>query len=383
MKDFQVVSSLVQLKALVAGLYGRIDALAPVPAPTVDFAVDMFDREDQDTLGGYWSSPDWAIRDGRAVRGGDIGPTTMIAADGLRVLGGSSVTRQANVVGGGVLSLRACVYAADITNPDFTAEIVFYASNSVYDGAGTINPNPSGPYIFLDGIDYYFGSTSAPRTVANGAGVAVANSNNTAEGIAISTWRAPGVIVHSGRAQAVLDSVPAAVLRRGTSIAVNTISPVGEETRQAEATDPGLATHRATHPSASYSVPIVLGGNNVARVVCAGDTAQFSVNGMVVFTGILTTVSRKSRTRAALIDFAGSILAAVVANPWGEFGGINSFKVWRNDTPEPPNETGHGTYTNGRWQYTDKYHTPVTDATGTVIRNEDGTVASYVYDPEA
>lgn len=367
MKDFQVVSSLVQLKALVAGLYGRIDA--PVPTPTVDFAVDMFDREDQDTLGPYWSNTGYSIRSGLVISSAGFTP-------GLGYTGylSDDVTRYRFLtynIGTPVVA-SAVVYAADMSSPDFTCVV-----RSVVPGYANQAPP------LYDGPVYYshYAETAADRVastqVAAGAGVCVANSQNSVYGVATQSALAPAQTMSDAQAVTKTASTPETMV---STITRGSTAPV-----VAIAVDPqinsGSGGTQATVVSASHNVMHV--GTNIITARCAGDTVSMSANGVSLFFGVPATVSRKSRSRAGIMTGPFNSAAAYAAAPNAALGGISSFKVWRNDIPEPPNETGHGTYTKGRWQYTDKYHTPVTDKNGTVIRNEDGTVASYTYNPEA
>lgn len=372
MKDFQVVSSLVQLKALVAGLYGRIDALAPVPAPTVDFAVDMFDREDQDTLGPYWSNTEYALRSGMAVRSAGSTPLLTILINNSSI--GSGQVPIYNAGQSSETSAAAVVYVADLSSQDFS--VVVSASVPDY---GPGDPK-SGTFSAAAGsISHY---RPAAR-VATGAGVCIANSLNAVHGLGASIANIPAMY-----SEGTTDLFPGSVSSVSTpDVARATITTGSTGPTSTVGVEPEISviqtgpTMSITIPSGSFSAASV--GSNVMRAECSNDNVTLSVNGVTFFSGTPATVSRKSRVRAGIMTSPHSTTLALAATTDTRVGGVTSFKAWRNDIPEPPNETGHGTYTNGRWQYTDKYHTPVTDATGTVIRNEDGTVASYVYDPEA
>lgn len=383
MKDFQVVSSLVQLKALVAGLYGRIDALSEPSPPAVDFAVDMFDREDQDTLGPYWSNTEYALRSGMVVR--SAGVTPLLGTTGYLQVNSTQLqfpTYNIELPIGATSAYAlagAVVYAADLNSPEFTCVVT--AAVPRYDN----QPPPKSPASSSSA--YYSHYITAATTefiapvaqVAAGAGVCVANSQNAVFGVATQSALCPAQQMSQASTGASA-STPETMLSIITRGSTQPVVPIAVDPAIVD-TSPINSSYVAAILSGSHDVMQV--GTNTIAAGCSGDTVTISANGVGLFSGTPATVSRKSRSRAGIMTGPFNAVAAYAAAPNAAVGGVSSFKVWRNDIPEPPNETGHGTYTNGRWQYTDKYHTPVTDASGTVIRNEDGTVAGYTYDPEA
>ena len=415
MKDFQVVSSLTQLKALVAGLYGRIDALVGAAAPTVDFAVDMFDREDQDTLGDYWSNTDYVIRGGKMIRSTG---TRKLLADAVKATSSAFSRSQTGqyvnpsismslTVDGVSSAIGEVIYKADLTSPDFTCETVTFSpaqppmSPSL--GPQTVQyiepyPTPSDNYV-LTGTAF-LSDASDTRIAANG-GVCIANSSNAAEGFSASIYEIPTLTANSSAIKdevyiwnnisdtsstsATLPGVSAVRTRYGNSATTRTDPPVSQPvvTESNVDSDNYDCSSSNTIIRAACADGVASLGNNTSRAVALGETVTMTLNGAIVFQGIPSKVSRKSRSRAGITTPDASITEAALFDLAKPFGGVTSFKVWRNDIPEPPNESGHGTYVNGRWQYADKYHTPNTDAEGSIIRNEDGTVASYTYDPEA
>lgn len=375
MKDFQVVSALTQLKALVAGLYGRIDSLTPAAAPAVDFAVDMFDRQDQDSLGPYWSNTNYAVRGNTALL--SVG-TTPILATICSLLPGNP-----QVVAAYSMSYAAtpatAVYLADITSSDFSCTVL--ASVPGYDNVAPSGEDAGRAYSHYvavgdDPANYY--------QVGAGAGVCIANTQNVTFGAALQTAQAPAQSVSDdgGSCGVATASTPMTMVSRIT-IGSNTKVNLAPQDADISNTDviTGCAEATATVSAGKFNIMNI--GLNTITQHCSADNVMISVNSTPVFSGTPASVARKSRARAGIMTGPESATSALDAAPLAAVGGITSFKVWRNDIPEPPNESGHGTYVNGRWQYTDKYHTPVTDEDGNVIRNEDGTVASYIYDPEA
>lgn len=365
MKDLQVVSSLVQLKALVAGLYGRIDSLAAAAAPAVDFAVDMFDRQDQDTLGPYWSNTEYAIRGGLVIRSAGLTP----------VIGYSGYLNTINVVYEylvynivGRTTAGAVVYAADLSSTDFVCKIT-----AVVPEYTNVPASLTDAGLYLSHYAPTLQERTASTQVATGAGVCVANSQNAVFGVATDTASCPAQTMTDGGNTAATPDTMVSTTTLGSTAPVSTIE------------DPLIyvASGSSVASVAAGKHNIMQVGINTLMAYCVGDTVSLSVNGNTLYSATPTTVSRKSRSRGGIMTGPFNAAAAFVVAPNAAVGGTAGFKIWRNDIPEPPNESGHGTYVSGRWQYTDKYHTPVTDSEGNVIRNEDGTVAGYTYDPEA
>ena len=394
MKDFQVVSALTQLKALVAGLYGRIDALAVAAAPTVDFAVDMFDRQDQDTLGPYWSNTNYAIRSNAALLAvGDVPVSTI-----LGFLNGEPTTPTSTFNNYSLRAFAAAiaqtvtpasvVYQVDISSPDF--DCVVRANVPTYSNAPpSLLVTGGGGSSVLYSHYVANGTVDANhypyQQVGVGAGVCIANTQNGAFGVATMTAQMPDQTeteVGAFGCGSLTASTPHTVMSRvliGSDKLASAV-PVDPAINDAAAITSCVDVVAQVN-SAKFNIASI--GANSLTATCRGDNVSISMNGNMIFNGVPPSVSRKSRARAGIMTGPESITSALAVATSSASGGVTSFKVWRNDIPEPPNESGHGAYTNGRWQYTDKYHTPVTDEDGNVIRNEDGTVANYVYDPEA
>ena len=405
MKDFQVVSSLTQLKALVAGLYGRIDALATAPTPTVDFAVDMFDRQDQGTLGDYWEPNGFGILNGRAVlvEGSTALNTilTAIASTNIFFVFGPSQPTQTLT---GIIRMHnfgwdtiiSSVYAGNITSPDYTCEIIASVppktigeqlpdqTTSVSYSTGAGGSGYSTRSVIIDG--------GVADSLATNFGVCIADARNNSTGVCVSAGELPGASAAASSTTqesinppvtySAASNTPGGVIcdvRYGNANASKQL--LQQEIVSAAQSTSTLVSTSITVVPATYGVASL--GYNSVRVRNDGLITTFTVNGIVVSSGVSKTVARKDRTRAGIASSQRNAAAVADLYPALSVGGITSFKVWRNDIPEPPSETGHGTLVNGRWQYTDKYHTPVVDEDGNIVRNEDGTVASYVYDPEA
>ena len=366
MKDFQVVSALTQLKALVAGLYGRIDSLAVAAAPTVDFAVDMFDRQNQDTLGPYWSGANHVIRANRAIT--SVGATTAATVAYVSTTFGSAYC--AVNVYGSASTLVESVYQANLSSSDFTCQAPFFSPSTEWEiAAATLDPDN---FVTVDGVV----TSGAATGLASGGGVCIANSSNAVEGFGVVSYRAPALLASRYGVLCSLPAISAAKVLHGSSVLA---AVVLSEASKIAASPPSSS---CAQYSAAFDI-INVGASNNVSVVCNDNLVTMMLGRNVIFSGAPAAVSRKSRVRAGLTTPNANVAAAKVLFPAADAGGITRFKVWRNDIPEPPDESGHGTLVNGRWQYTDKYHTPVVDEDGNIVRNEDGTVASYVYDPEA
>jgi hypothetical protein len=404
MRDLNVVTSLIQLKALVAGLYGRIDAIAGASTPEVDFAVDMFDRPDQNTLGDYWQSNGFGVRDNLAVRvEGETTDSTLLTVHGSAtihfVFSSATLTKSisASIVahnfGGNAMVSSA--YLANMSSPDFMCKVLAYVPPKI-DGpqiatqTGSLSdPTPPG-YSGTCSVSGYVEGGVADEIAVN-AGLCVADSQNNSGGVCTSIGYIPSASVHSTattqesinppateESDAALTGAAVCLTRYGSSAA--SIQKLSTEIRSDSSSSPHTSAS-CSAIDATYGVAAL--GANTVIAENAGDNTTFTINGITVFSGTLQAVPKNSRTRAGIAALAHNTAAASMVYPELPIGGVTAFKAWRNDIPEPPNETGHGTYVNGHWQYADKYHTPVTDADGNVVRNEDGTVAGYTYNPEA
>lgn len=383
MKDFQVVSSLVQLKALVAGLYGRIDALAPVPTPTVDFAVDMFDRSDSATLGSYWEGEEKF-----SILGGTVlaAVPTAAALDNLVQLSGLvPITSTSAYM---TAALNSAVYRAVMSSADITVKTMSKAGDGLVDYDR-----------FYASWYRVFGGNAVevverPRQIGDYGGACIASSSgNAVDAVGVARCIVPrtdtrydftdqfGVQTIEERA---LPGAPRSMVRviHGNELysKVPASGPFAGPFAGAEVISGNIVITRLASIGAENVLPDT--GDISVIMVCSGDIVTASINGELVYSKKSALVAQRSRERAGIAGPAVNVVG--LADSLGITpGGTREFKVWRNDIPEPPNETGHGVYKDGQWQYTDKYHTPMTDANGTVIRNEDGTVAGYTYDPEA
>lgn len=110
-------------------------------------------------------------------------------------------------------------------------------------------------------------------------------------------------------------------------------------------------------------IPLVLVGENELLVTAVGDVYTFRLNGVPF---ALETGNYITRTRTGIGQGRTSMLANLVASGV-PIAGITSFKAWRTDMPEPPNQTGRGTFEGGNFVYNDRYHTA--DSNGNVVYN--------------
>lgn len=377
----QTLMNTQAIRGMMGLLIGKLDALGVAPTPTVDFAVDMFDRQDQDTLGDYWSNTSYAIRNNTVVLA--TGNAPVITTVGYI---STSYAGQSGITSYGMNPFTApgsVVYEADISNNDFMCKIS--AIVPIYD-------NIAPPRTFIDdsltaNYSHYLSVITDAykyRQVGAGAGVCVANSQNAAFGVAAQTAHAPSqnvAISHLAFGESAAASTPPTVVSRVAIGSDKLVSAMSEDAAVTVSDQSGGSNATAVIYPAKFNVMLV--GTNTIIASCSGSTVSISINGAGVYSGTPNTTSARSRSRAGIMTGPESVTAALDVATQSRSGGVTAFKVWRNDIPEPPNESGHGTYVNGRWQYVDKYHTPNTDAEGNVVRNEDGTVASYTYDPEA
>ena len=421
MKDMQVVSSLVQLKALVAGLYGRIDELASASSgPAVDFIVDLFDRADSSDLGVYWGySQDFSVASGRAVA---TGTTPAVAVSGntsysydaystcsidafIQNLAVSYLTPAGVMQDYAGQYLQGAYGSAESVLPTITTGVNFLnytvSRQSYPRGVGKMaalySASLSGDNVIIRitfdvtadtdaaermehlSINYYeatrveinhptsFGIAIGTAAVCGYSFLQAASPANggyyVAAGIDDGPWYADQAII-----------IPAQL----SYLSFGGMSPGGTllETVQKAVTGE-IEMHYLgsydNYPRNSQRRTDVLGGDTA--VVVGNNTLEIAsfiggyiitLNGSVLFNA--ATPLAASRDRVGLASLVGDALAAA-ANIGVEPTGITSFKAWRSDIPEPPNESGHGTVVSGQFTYADKYHTP--------------TGSGYAYNPEA
>lgn len=128
------------------------------------------------------------------------------------------------------------------------------------------------------------------------------------------------------------------------------------------------AYNTVTAPTDAATTPPLRVGLNTFTASAIGNTYTFSINGVAFYT--ITSALMTNRSRAGFCNQACNALAAIVNNNLA-FTGLTYFKAWRSDQPEPPSQSGHGTYVGGKYTYSDKYH----------AYNKAGT--SFIYNPNA
>ena len=336
----------------------RAAGLGVKSAPTVDFAVDMFDRQDQDTLGPYWSGANHVIRANRAVT--SVGAATAATVAYVSTTYGNAYC--AVNVYGIASTLVESVYQANLSSSDFTCQAPFFSPSTEWEiAAATLDPTT---FVTVDGVV----TSGAATGLASGGGVCIANSSNAVEGFGVVSYRAPALLASRYGVLCSLPAISAAKVLHGSSVLA---AVVLSEASKIVNSPPSSS---CAQYSAAFNI-INVGASNNVSVVCNDNLVTMMLGWNVIFSGAPAAVSRKSRVRAGLTTPNANVAAAKVLFPAADAGGITSFKVWRNDIPEPPNQTGHGAYKDGTWHYSDKYHTPIEDA--------EGNITGYTYNPEA
>ena len=367
----QIRADTQYLKALL----GRIAASSGITGsatPTVDFAVDMFDRADSDDLGGYWADTtgSWAIRSGICIPRGALRPAIAVppalTAIGIQTLAIPGTTNEPpnasnsyEITRVSANSLFATLGMSNFTmtnqyNATFSADLnvkvtfnisaaEFSAgvrqSGNMFSDQHVHAANTFGAFVGTTAakrLGVVFGHTKYPPTTSLAMGTA------PTFGYSSFDWMYG---VFGDFSTATTDITPTSP--SGLVLANNSFSYSGFTATYNSSAD---STPTAfTNTAVTGSTPLVVGSNTLL-LRAQGSSYQVSLNGTAVFSGVSTAII--SRTCAGLAVFGADILTAI-----SQFGfpvyGITSFKAWPVGQVEPADQTGYGTYAGG---YRDKYH---------------------------
>lgn len=356
-------------------------------APKVDFIVDMFDREDQDSLGSYWSNREYGLRGNVVVYEGGDGKYATVATAVATWNGTSNIGKVD--VHGVANTLAQNIYLADLTSQNFTCEVGLVFSPSIYPRTSSAGGTSSTRFltVSVDGQSHTGAPGAgpapsyAPGLAAHG-GACVANDQNKADGFGFSRFNVPSLYAYATDVQAGVTYVASAdipawdgvKLMRGNDITV-AAAPLSESSNVISMMEYGSSywLQAAAGSSEPHSKGVVSGNAHTARIVCQGDIVTMTLDGVTVFSGRSPYVSPLSRTRAGFMTPAANMIASLLELGAPTAFGITSFKAWRNDVPKPPDQSGHGTYEVGKFLYADKYHT--------AIKDDGGNIIGYNYDP--
>jgi hypothetical protein len=120
----------------------------------------------------------------------------------------------------------------------------------------------------------------------------------------------------------------------------------------------GIVSTYGNHFASAYVSPLVV-GENILRFSVVGSQIEVSVNGVVVYSKSSASIIDRKRVGISPIDYDSVFISEILGIA---YFGMTSFKVWRPDHAEPPDESGHGVIVNGDRIYSDKYHTRVNNA---------------------
>lgn len=117
---------------------------------------------------------------------------------------------------------------------------------------------------------------------------------------------------------------------------------------------------------------LMAGAENVLEIRVVGGVPSVYVNGYRYDSPSVSLLSQKSPGCIGLVP-SGDLLSYLFKIGKPQIG-ITSVKMWVDGCPEPANETGHGTFIEGVFKYSDKFHTPV---------DKTDPLSGYIYNPEA
>lgn len=417
----KIASDTQYLKALV----GRIAASSGVTAattPTVDFCCDFFDRPDSDSLGSYWADAtgSWSLYGGVAV------PRTGVAYQAMPVItnftqlftlaGSASIVTGAagfvfssatgsNVNAIATTAVRPAInfagthqtaiqnmYSANITSPDMTVKVTFVARKSAvatssYSASGnrTLTWNAYSPAVF---------GAAVGNAAAQNVGVAGAFCSAPTQVTSGGTWAgSDGSASFSGSVPAAstgaIEFMQAEFGNFGSAFSILTPSVAAPNVEGTTIVTPGTGSViydvasgysvQATGLSGGATIgdipaqtfrgysgassPVVDGVNTLTMQVL-GTRYVVDINGTVLVNQLSPLVL--NRTKVGLAAYAYDLFTASAG--YGYTGvGIKSFKAWIGTMPEPPDQSGYGSFAAGALSYRDKYH--ITASNGTVTYN--------------
>lgn len=305
-----------QLKTRLAYLLSRPSGGdTEIAEPTVDFAADFFDRSNADTLGSYWgngSGARYVIRSNRAVQRGSLPTGFATQLDFSHVTAGPPF--QPSVASTLFATTAAeLAYGVTLSSSNLTCKITFDGPPAGI-SSGTVVPQYTAP-LATSGVSL------------GGAAARILSFNYPAESVT------PAEITLG----ATFSTIPTEL---------NILLGVGS------------VLHNVGAPPGALLLPSpVAGSNTLSMSFDSTGSGQLSINlnGTVFYTGasLLLSTPTQAGISSPFSDVLGDAVRLGVSPT-----GITSFKVWRSDIPEPPSQSGHGTFAKGVFQYIDKYHTP-------------------------
>jgi hypothetical protein len=379
------VAEIRKLKALL--LAPNTTNTSKVIASKADFIVDLFDRADVDSLGVNWSvNPisfqPFVIRGKRAV------PASLnVAYDPLSHfynLGHSfysesvafvltilqdrqfyATTNYTTTTSSSAIVRRDVVYHAHgLSSPDMTVEIIFDGPPVPREEAQAA---PVGAPAGFDGRNIYTDLISAGVVLSKDA---FAGTDMVA---VIRGLSLPAVTFPLGATPALCpaDFVVSDSIRSFNLATQKFYDPNVPEFGATTVGFAGTGSNAFTNMNRylpSALLPVV---DNKLRLQATGESYMITLNGKIMYAGSNTlTVDRSA---VGLASMGVNMLAMINAVGMAPIG-IRSFKAWRSDHPEPPNESGYGTWKGGLRTYQDGYHIPVLDAQGKRV--------GYTYNPD-
>lgn len=398
-----------QLKALIGAVSLQVSGIGAASLPTVDFCCDMFDRQDESALAGYWSDTTglWTLRSNMAIYQGteasllSASLTSGASTVNLSALGAETYTLNTASASGAYTnsasgSYRANLYSAKMSSADFRVKIGFNIIPPVVTSVTTTTTGASGA-----GTQTTNNTVNSALAFAANIGIAVGSRTiGRTLGIAFQGTPVPSVTLPGGSGSAVAFSVgspgpsssisvPGATLAAGSAAASQfgmlatsfTGAPVAMASTVRTDTTTFTATSVPTFSSTPYPYltasmsantgvaaaatlsPVV--GANTLEMIMQGNVYEVYLNGALWYTA--TRAVMTDRAQPGLLNYAVNMLGYMDLNNRSLWG-ITSFKAWPIGQGEPPDQTGRGIYVDGNGTpnflggnliYSDKYHTNV------------------------
>lgn len=345
-----------QLRAMVVAMRTSSGA-APV-----DFAVDMFDRKNSDDLGSYWAQgadlAKFSIRGNRAVCSnttGGIHRPRMYEARDTNEGPKNSFALRADASAHDATP-RALFYLHPPTVSDLTVKITFDAPPQAQVTASPIT-----------------GDKTAYEVVAYllSGGAALGSKNGLILAALMRTIDSPGSFGVGGSVAAM----------RAADVFLTDFTSVGGLFQHLQSMTASTLENLATAAHATIQSQMaemvasaLTAGSNTLTLSAKKDVFAVTLNGVPLFSG--SPGALVERQKVGICAFGYNSISDAIGNNL-PFWGISSFKAWRADMPEPPNQSGHGVYRAGEsvaYVYADRYHKPTQDQLGNLT--------GYTYTPD-
>lgn len=361
--DIAVLKAEVRrLKARIALRNNGAPAAAASPWPARDFVVDMFDRANSSTLGGYWLE-------------------TVFSSNSLWPPSGNGATAR-------VYNNRALPYAASGFFNSWSEvgwgwqDQVKWARTSQRTGAYLGYNVYRAAMRSTEGLNLKVLFDGPPSLVpVTGDGSTGYTCGVSSFGVSLGFLMIGGYVTRTRSGSVLMlwaGPTPSFAYDSNYSL-FSSFTKIATGEPDFTSSNGGVISTEATSFYGlihSYvSIPISSGTNEL-KVTYSSGVLTILVNGVSVYSGVHPGVF--GLVEQVGVCYLDTDTAANGSSYGGEYRGVSAFKAWVGGMSEPGNESGHGAKNTGTGPallYADKYHTPTLDSFGALI--------GHTYNPSA